>query len=82
MIQLAINTTLHETFCSQLIEWRKAKGLTQAALGKQMGVTQAYIAQLEAGRRTPTIDTVQSVANGLGISVENFLFLEPAEVFT
>ena len=80
MIELAISSELHQTFCSQMKAWRQTKGLTQATLAKRMGVAQPWIAQLESGRREPTLSTVEQVAKGLRMSVENLLFLEPAEV--
>ena len=79
---MAINTRIHGTFCSQMKAWRHAKELTQAGLAEKMGVSQPNIAALESGRFTPSVDTLQAVADAFGISVENFLFLEPSEIFS
>ncbi len=51
-----------------LIEARIAAGLTQKELAQRMGTTQSAIARLEAGERTPTLDTLQRLAKALGIS--------------
>jgi LacI family transcriptional regulator, galactose operon repressor len=45
---------------------RLGKGLTQSQLAGRMGTTQSAIARLEAGGRTPSLDTLQSLAETLG----------------
>ena len=53
---------------------REAKGLTQEALAKRVGVTQEYIAKLETGaRRNPTVDTLKRLAKALGVPVTELL---------
>jgi LacI family transcriptional regulator len=45
---------------------RKGKGLTQSQLAERMGTKQSVIARLEAGARTPSLDTLQSLTGALG----------------
>ena len=45
---------------------RLGEGLTQSQLAERMGTTQSAIARLEAGGRTPSLDTLQSLAETLG----------------
>ena len=49
-----------------LVFWRRKRGLTQAAMAKA-GVTQAYLAQIEAGRRTGPIRVHRRMAEALRV---------------
>lgn len=55
---------------------REANGLSQAELARLIGSTQPSIARLEAGRVSPTLETLDRVAAALG--VELVVTLEPA----
>ena len=46
---------------------RLKKGLSQASLGEQVGMTQAHIARLESGRCDAQITTVVRLASALGV---------------
>lgn len=46
---------------------RKKAGLTQKELGAMIGVSGAMIAQYETGVRIPKLDTVQRIAEPLGV---------------
>lgn len=48
-------------------EIRTERGLTQAALGRAAGVSQATVCQIERGKRMPTIKTARRLAAVLGI---------------
>ena len=50
----------------ELISARKKAGLSQTALAKKMGVSQAVIGRLESGQNSPTIDTLAKAARALG----------------
>lgn len=50
----------------ELIELRKAKGLTQKELAKASSLTQSVIARLESKKATPQLDTLLKVTNALG----------------
>ncbi|MEX2031720.1 MAG: helix-turn-helix transcriptional regulator, partial [Dehalococcoidia bacterium] len=47
---------------SELLRARKREGLTQAALGARMGVSQSVVARLESGEHSPRIDTIAQAA--------------------
>ena len=59
---MAIESELHGQFCSQLKLWRRYRGLSQTDLAERMGITQPMVAQLESGRNTPGLDTVDRFA--------------------
>lgn len=58
---------------SPLAFWRKRCGLTQAALAEAVGKSQAYLAQIEAGRRTGTVDVYVRLASVLKLRIEDLL---------
>jgi transcriptional regulator with XRE-family HTH domain len=50
----------------ELIELRKARGLTQRELAKAANLAQPAIARLESKAATPQLDTLLKVAAALG----------------
>ncbi len=49
----------------QVVEQRKARGLSQKELAELTGTTQSAIARLESGGRPPRIDTLLRIAEAL-----------------
>ncbi len=58
---------------------RRDQGLSQADLGKRVGMAQAAISNLERGVHSPRMDTLKRVAEGLGLSVPELLAFEAEE---
>src|SRR5918994_5123374 len=56
---------LFAQIAEQVVEQRRARGLSQAELAELCGTTQSAIARLEAGGRPPRIDTLLRLANAL-----------------
>ena len=54
---------------SPMCAWREHLGLTQAELASRIGISQAAYAQMERARK-PRQATLDKVARGLGIEVE------------
>lgn len=53
---------------------RERKGLSQLALAKRARVAQAYISEMEAGRKkNPGIETLRRLAKALGVPVRELL---------
>ena len=53
---------------------RRAKGWTQVDLAKKAGVTQAFISQLEAGKKgSPRVVPLMRIARALGVTVEKLV---------
>ncbi len=48
---------------------RRARGLTQSALGERCGMEQAHVARAEQGRHEHTLSTLRTLAGGLGVDV-------------
>jgi DNA-binding XRE family transcriptional regulator len=53
--------------------WRRKRGLTQAALGAVVGVSQPYLAQIEAGRREGGVHLYARLAEALKVRIEDLL---------
>ncbi len=51
-------------------EARKRAGLSQRELGARAGTTQSSIARLEAGRTSPSLDTVRRLIRLCGLDLE------------
>jgi DNA-binding XRE family transcriptional regulator len=53
--------------------WRRRAGLTQSALAAKIGVSQAFLAQLERGQRRGTVDVYLKLAPVFGLRVEDLV---------
>jgi DNA-binding XRE family transcriptional regulator len=53
--------------------WRKHRGLTQAALAAEAGVTQPYLAQIEKGIRTGDVRLYARLARTLRVRMEDLV---------
>lgn len=54
----------------QLIkDLRKQQGLTLKALAEKTGLSVGYLSDIEVGRSSGTIETLQKIANGLGLTL-------------
>lgn len=61
----------------QVRQLRVSAGLTQRQLAARIGSTQPAVAHLEAGRRTPTLATLQRLARALGRDVTLIVPCDP-----
>ena len=57
---------------------REQQSLSQRMLAEQAGISAAALSQLESGRASPSVATLEKLADGLGIAVAAF-FLETGE---
>lgn len=52
---------------------RKLTGISQRELGRRIKMSGQYIAKIEKGERTPTIETINKIANALDIDIAELL---------
>ena len=52
---------------------RQKLNLTQEKLGYDVGITTAYIGQIERGERSPALDKLVMIAKRLGVTVDYIL---------
>lgn len=53
--------------------WREHRGLTCAALAERAGLGQAYLSQIETGKRSGRIETMRRLAEALSLSVDDLV---------
>ncbi len=54
---------------TEIHELRQKRGLTQRELAERLGTTQSAIARLEAGNVSPSLPTLDKVAEALGVEL-------------
>jgi len=59
--------TFQELFIINLKDLRKTGGISQAKLADLCGSTQAYIAEIEVGKKFPSPDMIERIASALNI---------------
>lgn len=64
---------------ARLRAWREFRGLSVAELARKVGISEAYVWQLEASQRVGTLKTLQRIAAVLSISVSDMI--DPATWF-
>lgn len=50
--------------------WREYKQIKMGELSTKVGISPAYLSQIENGKRNPTIDTLKAIARELNLDVE------------
>ena len=53
--------------------WREYKNIKMNELAQKVGISGAYLSQIENNKRNPTVDTLKAIASELGIEVELLL---------
>lgn len=61
---------------------RAAAGLKQNELAKQADITRSYLSLIEAGKRTPSLEALESLAQGLKVPLHLLMLLatEPEDL--
>lgn len=57
---------------NRIKELREAKKMTQNALANAAGVSPTYIYQLERGEKSPTVEYLDHICWGLGMTLKEF----------
>ncbi len=70
--------SLTESFARSLRARREQAGLTQELLADRSGLDRTYVSQLERGLKSPTLNTIESLARTLGITPDKLLRVSPA----
>ncbi|MBD3162494.1 MAG: helix-turn-helix domain-containing protein [Candidatus Eisenbacteria bacterium] len=58
---------------TRINEIRRERGMTLADLEETSGVTKGYLSQLERGIKSPSLETVEKVARGLGVYLSDLV---------
>lgn len=60
--------TLQEIFIFNLKNWRSKRKFSQAYLAELSGMSHSFIAQIEAGKRNPSFETIELISGALSVS--------------
>ena len=55
---------------SPIRAWREHRQFKMNELSKKVGISSAYLSQIENGKRNPTIDTLKTIAKELAIDID------------
>ena len=66
-------TTFLSTLGDRVRAWRNEQGMTRKALSAASGVSERYLAQLEAGEGNISVLLLRKVARAMGVPVENLV---------
>ena len=61
----------------RLSQWRKLWGFSQRELARRADITNGTLSQIEQGNTSPSIQTVQKLAEAFGIDLQTLMFSEP-----
>ena len=66
----AMNRELSNKFGELIKQIRKEKGISQEELGFRSNVHRTYIGMIERGEKNITLENIEKIANGLGVSMK------------
>lgn len=61
--------TIAHRFGRCIRQLRVEAGLSQVEFGERCGFYQTYLSRLERGQANPTLNAMEVIANGLGLSI-------------
>ena len=64
-----MNQSLNITFGQCVRAMRQAQGLTQVIFSERCGFYQTYLSRIENGQANPTLNAMEVIATGLGLSI-------------
>ena len=53
--------------------WREFRGMTSKQLAEAAGITQAYLSQIETGKRDGTVGTMKKIAEALKVGIDDLV---------
>ena len=57
---------------NRIRELRKSQKLSQQKLALMGNVERSYLAKIEGGKRNPSLECIEKISKGLGLSLEEF----------
>jgi transcriptional regulator with XRE-family HTH domain len=71
-----MNTSICYNFAKKLKEIRELKKLSKTQLSTLVGCDISYIGQIERCKKTPTLKTIEKLANALDVPVKDLFDFE------
>lgn len=73
---MADNTRLAREVGAKIKYLRQKRGLSQEALALSCDMNPAFLGHVERGMRSPTLNTLQRICDGLGITLTELLWMQ------
>jgi transcriptional regulator with XRE-family HTH domain len=64
-----VKETLAQRFGRCVRQLRLETGLSQTEFGERCGFYQTYLSRIETGQANPTLNAMEVIANGLGLTI-------------
>ena len=64
-----MNCDINKIFGKKVAEMRKMQHLSQEELADRCNIHRTYIGSIERGEKSPTLNTVEKIANGLNVDI-------------
>ncbi len=64
-----METNVNKDFGKRVAELRKKAGYSQEQFAFKCGVDRTYVGVVERGEKSPTLNTIEKIANALDISM-------------
>jgi transcriptional regulator with XRE-family HTH domain len=61
-----------DSLAARIVQLRKAKGMTQEKLAAEANIDRVALANIETGKRRPTVTTIYRLSRALGVKAEEF----------
>lgn len=61
-----------ENIGMRIRQLREARGMTQSQLQARSGVSRSYLSRIESGQMTPSLGTLEKIAESLGVGLNRF----------
>lgn len=66
---MTMNTNINIAFGKRVAALRKKQKLSQEALAERCSLFRTYIGAIERGEKSPTLNTIEKIAEGLRVSI-------------
>ncbi|MEY3210077.1 MAG: hypothetical protein RIT28_558 [Pseudomonadota bacterium] len=73
------NAPIREQVATRLRQLRLERGLSQTALAARVGMREGDISRYETGERSPSIESLERLADGFGLSIAEVMTLNQRE---
>ena len=64
-----MSPTIRQAFGNRVRAMRMEQGVSLRKFALMIGIDKGFLVDIEYGRKSPTLDTIVKVANGLGVSL-------------
>lgn len=68
-----MKTPINIKFGLRVAEMRNRLGISQEELAFRCGVHRTYIGSIERGEKSPTLNTIEKIANGLDTNIKSLI---------